>query len=69
MNLLKHLYQCSSENIVDLKKFFSLHPDTLNLRSELKSLEAFGYIHVSYGSGNIYEIYFLNKGIVLAKSL
>ncbi|WP_461810867.1 hypothetical protein [Faecalimonas sp.] len=69
MALLKFLYQCSSENIVDMQKFLSLYPDTQELRSELKVLDNLGYIRVMYASGKIYEICFLENGIDYVKNL
>lgn len=68
MTLLKSLYQCSSENTIDIEKFLSLHSDTQELRTELKVLEDCGYIRVVYGSGKIYEISFLEKGIDCVKT-
>ncbi len=69
MNLLKHLYQCCSEDTVNIEKFLSIYPDNQELKTELKALEDFGYIRVVYASGKIYEIYFLDKGIDYVKTL
>lgn len=69
MDLLKHLYQCRSGDTVNIEKILSTYPDNQEFRNELKTLEILGYIHVSYSSGRIYEIYFLEKGIDCAKTL
>lgn len=55
-NLLNSLIGASDKHIVNLDVFLKTHPDTAELRNELKELSDSGFISVVYASGNIYEI-------------
>lgn len=55
-NLLKSLVETSDKQIVNLDAFLKTHPDTVELRNELKTLSDSGFISVVYASGDIYEI-------------
>ncbi len=55
-DLLKSLLETSDKHIVDLNVFLKTHPDTVDLRNELKALSDSGLISVVYASGQIYEI-------------